>query len=96
MDLINYIRTMPENKVAELYLRVKKMIDDRDKFYSKYRQDIYGNFVKKNQQGNSWTKGRTMKKIYSVPMDVYMSNPPYWDEIIKTKQFSKHPEWIIK
>lgn len=87
---------MPEDKVAQLYLRVKNMIKDREKFYSKYRQDVHGSFVKKNQRTNAWTKGRTMKKIYSVPLDVYMSNPVYWDEIIKTKQFSKHPEWIIK
>ncbi|MFB6076333.1 MAG: hypothetical protein ABEK17_04280 [Candidatus Aenigmatarchaeota archaeon] len=32
---------------------------------------------------------------YRVPIEVYMSDPSYWDDIIKNKKFDKHPEWKV-
>jgi dTDP-D-glucose 4,6-dehydratase len=56
---------------------------------------IYKEHTKAIKKEDGWTVKRTMKKRFSIPMDVYMANSPYWDEIIKTKQFKKHPEWVV-
>jgi hypothetical protein len=36
-----------------------------------------------------------MKHVAMIPQLVYNSNVEYWSEIIKTRQFHKHPEFLV-
>lgn len=52
--------------------------------------------IKNDKAQGGWTQERSMKKVFSIPIDVYYANPEYWRDVIKNKKFSKHPEYHIK
>jgi len=52
--------------------------------------------IKNDKAQGGWTQDRSMKKVFSIPVDVYYANPKYWRDVIKNKKFYKHPEYYIK
>ncbi len=94
MSAITDILNMPVNELKPLLSKLKKWVKARDDYYNHYNTFDYADFSKQLKTENPWTKGKTMKKVFSIPMDVYVHNPKYWDGIIKNKQFNKHPEWM--
>jgi hypothetical protein len=46
-----------------------------------------------------WTRKESgqhdMKHIAMIPQCVYNHNPEYWGDIIKSRQFYKHPEFLV-
>jgi hypothetical protein len=46
-----------------------------------------------------WTKRESgqhdMKHVAMIPQCVYNHDPEYWSTIIKTKQYYKHPEFLV-
>ena len=83
------------NKVAKTVKKLKQWIKNRDEMHQHTKQE-YKDLIKSNQIEADNSKNKTMKKIFSVPVDIYMGNPEYWDDIIKNRKFDKHPEWKIK
>lgn len=75
--------------------KLKQFAKNRDEMFMQRGADIFKEHTKSIKKEDGWSAGRTMKKKFSIPMEVYMANPNYWDEIISTKQFKKHPEWLV-
>lgn len=94
MSAITEILKMPVNELKPLLNKLKKWTNARDDYYRNYNPFDYSDFTRELKTGEKWSKGKTMKKVFSIPMDIYVSNPKYWDGIIKNKEFSKHPEWM--
>lgn len=86
---------LPIEQQAKIIKQLKQWNKNRDKFFEEQGKTIFKEHIKQIKKEDGWSTGRTMKKCFSIPMEVYMSNPTYWDEIIKTKQFKKHPEWRV-
>lgn len=55
----------------------------------------WSNYAKGLKNQNPKSKQGTMRKRFSIPLEVYMADHQYWDNIIKNKQFHKHPEWQV-
>jgi hypothetical protein len=83
--------------VARTVKQLKQWAANRNKMMSQYNPKLHANFVKsiKDTDNKGWTKEKTMKLAYRIPLAVYMGDPVYWDEIIRTKKFNKHPEWKV-
>jgi hypothetical protein len=96
MTIIENLLSKPPEEIAKIIKQLKQWIKNRNEMNSNFDAAKHEEFIRQNKAGGAWTKEKTMKKKYSIPMEVYLSNPQYWDEIIATKKFNKHPEWLIK
>ena len=74
---------------------IKQWKKNRETFYMEQGKELFKEHTNQIKKDDGWSAGRTMKKRFSIPMEVYMSNIKYWDEIIAKKQFNKHPEWLV-
>lgn len=61
--------------------------------YLAYKRDLETNEEIWKTKGMS--KGKTLKFTYAVPQPVYDADPDYWQEIMLTRDFTRHPEFII-
>lgn len=86
---------LPIEEQAKIIKQLKHWAKNRDDVLMNNGAKIFKEHTKSISKEDGWSKGKTMKKIYSIPMEVYMANPSYWDEVIKSKQFKKHPEWKV-
>jgi len=84
------------NKVARTVKKLKQWKKNRETLYNNYDVRDYNATRKLSQLEADNSTNKSMKKVYSVPMDIYMNNPEYWDDIIKNRKFDKHPEWKIE
>lgn len=87
--VINYkrelVKTNPK-KFMEKYLTQ----EERDVFkarMTRLRNEYY------NTKGMS--KDKTRKHIFDIPEKVYYANEKYWNEIIQTRDYSRHPEFCV-
>lgn len=87
---MSYLKDVTPNEAMKVLDKIKENNKKRNAW-------IMGNTTKfgKRAQG-TWTKNKTMRKVFSIPQEVYMANQPYWDEIIRTKQWKKHPEFMTE
>jgi ribosomal protein S17 len=93
---IGHLLQLPPEKLKPIVDRLKQLVKNRDNFYRSYNEKEHGQFSKNLKSEDGWTKERTMKKTFSVPLEVYMSNPKYWDEVCRSKKLQKnHPEWQV-
>ncbi len=83
-------------KMAKALKRFKELKKARREFYANKKQNIksFKGHIDKIKGEGGISKEKTMQKVFSIPLEVYMSDQDYWDEIIKTKDFKKHPEWM--
>jgi len=95
MNFLDSFSLLPIDQQINIIKKLKAWTRNRDKLLMEQGDKIYKEHTKSIKKEDGWTVKRTMKKRFSIPMDVYMANSPYWDEIIKTKQFKKHPEWVV-
>jgi dTDP-D-glucose 4,6-dehydratase len=93
MSLISLILQMPPQELRKTVDKLKKMVKERDNLYRAKGKEIFSEHTKQLKKETGWSKDRTMKKVFSLPLEVYLSNQNYWDDIINQKQFNKHPEW---
>ena len=96
MSTLKNLLNQPVEKIAPVLKQLKKYKKNREEFYKKYKPNVHGEFSKNLKKEDGWTKERTMKKTFSVPLEVYMSNPKYWDEVCRNPKLQKnHPEWQV-
>lgn len=95
MNFLDTFLKLPIAEQIKVMNRLKAWTKNRDEMFMQRGADIFKEHTTSIKKESGWTDGKTMKKKFSIPMDVYMANFKYWDEIIKTKQFSKHPEWVV-
>jgi len=86
---------LPLQEQAKIIKTLKQYVKNRDKMLMEQGKELYKDYTKSLKKEGGWTKDKTMKKVFSIPMEVYMANPTYWQEIIDSKQFNKHPEWKV-
>ena len=87
---MSFLKDASVKEVIDTLDEIKKRNIDRNK-------QIMENTTKFGKRvGGGWNKSKTMKHVFSIPEVVYMANRPYWDEIIKTKQWKKHPEFMTE
>lgn len=84
----------PDGNV-DIIQHMKKLIKARKKFYEKYQPSEHGLFSARLKKEDGWSKDRTIRKIFEIPSEVYYANKEYWDEVIRTKDYKKHPEWMV-
>jgi len=99
MSTIDELLKQDPKQLAAFIAKMKKWKKNREEYYKNKDQVIADNvdFIKKIKTGNNLvSKASNMRCVFRIPLDVYMSNSIYWDEIIKTKNFNKHPEWMTK
>jgi phosphopantetheinyl transferase (holo-ACP synthase) len=41
------------------------------------------------------SKDKTMKHIFDIPEKVYYANIEYWDEIITSRDYARHPYFMV-
>jgi predicted nucleotidyltransferase len=86
---------LPIEEQAKIIQKLKQWKKNRDTFLMEQGGKIYKEHTKNIKKEDGWSEGKTMKKKFSIPMEVYMADSQYWDRIIKEKQFKKHPEWMV-
>lgn len=86
---------LPLEEQARIIKQLKAWTKNRDTLMMNQGADLYKEHSHVISKEDGWTDGKTMKKVFSIPMEVYMANPKYWDGIIHDKQFKKHPEWRV-
>jgi len=97
MALLDDLLKQDPAVLADTVRKIKVWKKNRDEFYNDRDAVINDNidFIKGLKAQSGMSAGKTLNKVFSIPLDVYMSNQHYWDEIIATKQFKKHPEWMV-
>lgn len=97
MSILDELLRQDPKLLADTISKLKKWRKNRDDFYNDREAVIKSNedFIKGLKAENGMSSGKTLNKVFSLPLDVYMSNQTYWDEIIATKNFKKHPEWCV-
>ncbi len=79
------VKTNPK-KFMEKYLTK----EERDVFkarMTRLRNEYY--------QTKGMSKDKTTKHIFDIPEKVYYAYPEYWNEIIATRDYSRHPEFCV-
>lgn len=94
MHFLEQILKQKPEETKALVKKLKTMIVNRNKMVSQYSKK-WEDFARKNKNRKRRTKGESMSLEYSIPIEVYMADHEYWDDIIKNKKFDKHPEWKV-
>ncbi len=96
MGLLDEMLKLPPEKLKPIIDRLKQLQKNKEDFYKKYDKKQFGDFSKSIKKEDGWTDNKSMKKVFSVPLEVYMSNPEYWDKVCRDKKLQKnHPEWKV-
>jgi len=98
MNLDDFLKNQSIDEVKKTLKMIKDKINARNERIKRYGTQLKGSkeAIKADKKQGGWTNQRTMKKVFSIPADVYFSNPEYWNYIIKSKKFHLHPEYQIK
>jgi len=92
--MLDTLLKLPPDQLKRVIANIKEYKKNTEAFNAK--PELYKEHSKDLKKEDGWTKDRTMKKTFSVPMNVYMSNPEYWDKVCKSRKLQKdHPEWQV-
>lgn len=97
MNFLEKLCTQDIKKTSYALAKMKEMRQRRAALAKAGKLTSEGLAVAKmNKLKQGWSDKKDMKLVYEIPADVYFSDPEYWDSIIRSGNFSRHPEWIVK
>lgn len=95
---MTFLKNDSKEDVVDTLQKINKINEEKSKRIFQNRTNVTEEFkqqMKDDKKNKGWTKNRSMKKVFSIPAEVYFANEEYWKKIIKDKKFNLHPEFKI-